>query len=114
MNDKLKALPDDALVRLKLQVDAEFKLRKGKLFAIGKLATFFSEKHDRDVQVKITGRGPKNVQAVECDDYGNPIGSARWRIHPSFLMPVLPKQKPAVTPIGAGKDKPAAAAAGGW
>ena len=41
MNDKLKGLPDDALVRLKLQVDAEFKLRKGKLFAIGKLATFF-------------------------------------------------------------------------
>jgi len=114
MNDKLKALPDDALVRLKMQVDEEFKLRRGRIFAPGKLASFYSEKHDRDILLKITGKGPKNYLAHECDEYGNPIGRGQWRIHPGFLMPVLPKQKPVVAPIGVGKDRPAAAPLAAW
>lgn len=110
MNDKLKALPDDALIRLKMQVDAEFKLRHRKLFATGKQATFYSESKDRDVRILITGRGPKNIMGVECDEYGNP-SSMRWRCHPNFLLPVLLKPKPIVAPTGVGKDRPAATAA---
>lgn len=113
MNDKIKALPDDALVRLKLQVDAEFKARSRKLFGTGRQATFYSEKHDKDVRILITGRGPKNIIGVQCDEYGNKIGNAQWRVHPSFLMPALPKPKPVEAPVGIGKDAPATAA-GAW
>jgi hypothetical protein len=114
MKDKLNALPDDALIRLKMQIDAEFKSRRSRIFAPGKLATFFSEKYDRDVLLKITGKGPKNYLANECDKFGNPVGRGQWRIHPSFLMPVLPEVKAPAPAVGAGKDRPAATAAGAW
>ena len=113
MNDKLKALPDDALVRLKEQVDEEFKRRRNRLFAIGKHATFFSERYGREVRILITGRGPKNLVGFECDEYGNKVGP-QWRCHPSTLTPVLPKPKPVAPAVGVGRDAPASAMAGAF
>lgn len=94
MKDKLKLLTDDVLIELRTEVEAEYKKRRNKLFAVGRFATF--EKNGETVTIKITGRGSVNITGVSVDEYGRemPVGRfVRWRCHPNGLTPIVPKQK---------------------
>jgi len=116
MQDKLRAIPDDALIELKQRVDEEFKRRRPNLLRVGRQATFESSKTGETVRILITGKGPKNYLGTRCDEYGNPIGGrgAQWRVHPDFLTPVLPKKAPPPKQLGVGNDRPAAAPVASW
>lgn len=110
MQDRLKGIPDDALLRLKAQVDEEFKRRRPRLIQVGSQVTF-KDRDGHDVCMMITGKGSKNYTGYECDEYGNRLSNSKWRVAPEFLMPVLPKKPQVALPMGVGKDKPAAATA---
>jgi len=93
MKDKLKLLTDDALIGLREQVEAEYKVRRSKFFAVGRFATF--NKNGETITIKITGRGSVNLQGVAVDEFGRErVGyGTRWRCHPNTLTPVIPKQR---------------------
>lgn len=106
MLDKLHALSDHGLAQLKEAVDTEMENRRRRLYAVGKLAKF-ENRGGEEVIIRITGRGPKNIMGEQVDEYGrlktNAMGRPhRWRVHPTFLTPVVPKPlvKPATAATG--------------
>jgi len=104
-NAKLMALPIDVLQKLKKEVDEAMNRRRYELFKIGKLASFYCPKKRRDITIKITGMGPKNIMGDEVNERGIPIGG-KWRVGPSILT-VLPDPPKVVVPkAGEGADAP--------
>jgi|GEM_PF-3068244 len=106
MMDKLSALSDHALAQLKEALDNEMENRRRRLYSVGKLAKF-EARGGEEVIIRITGRGPKNVMGERVNEYGRPQLNAfgrpqKWRVHPQFLTPVVPKPvvKPATTAAG--------------
>ena len=106
--DKLAALPDEALFKLKARIDDACLVRKKKLLIPGKEATFVSNRDGSNIRIKITKCGLKNVIGYQIHADGRHDMRSRWRVSPDLLMPYFPKHKaPPPPPTGSGKDLPA-------
>lgn len=112
LNPKIMALPGDALLKLREEVNAAYEARRNEFLKPGRICWFYSEKHCRNVRVKITGFGIKYVQAMEVNEFDGPTGM-KWKMPPNMLNPELPKVKPVVVK-GAGADAPQHAHAGAF
>lgn len=107
MLDKLESLSLETLLKLKENVQAAITRKQRQVLRPGTEATFYSEKRGRNVRILIEKINPKSIGGYEIDAHGNHLRSAKWRVHPSLLTPVL--TKPAVAPVaklGAGADRP--------
>jgi len=112
LNPKIMALPGDALLKLREEVNAAFEARSGEFLQPGKFARLYSEKKNRQIRVRITGFGIKYLQAEEVNEFGGANG-ARWRLTVSSVYPERTVVKPKVEK-GTGADAPQHEAAGSF
>lgn len=95
---KLNALSVDTLIELKDRIHDTIMRKQRSALRIGQVVAFDSQKHGREVRIKITNFGPKNVMGYELDAQGkfkpHPRGYD-WRVHPSVCRPIT------ATPSGA-------------
>lgn len=92
MQEKLKALSDEAILRLREQVAEEYERRRGRMLKVGGLAMFHNRKTGEDVTIRITGRGSVNFTGVKVDEFGRDT-TMKWRVNPVMLKPILQKKQ---------------------